>query len=508
MEAMHIAIVGGGPGGLMTAHALPKFLSSPHEIVIFEAGQRLGGKIITSQFASAPISYEAGAAELYDYSKIGPDPLRQLIESLGLPTSRMAGDTVVLGDCFFRSDDDIEREFGGGARDSLRAFVRNARTRMSPLDYYESDWQADRGGPLSRLSFRALLNRIPDENVRRYIEVAVHSDLATEPELTSGKYGLQNYLMNLPEYLRLYTIDGGIERLPQQLAKRITADVRLNQPVVRVERTADELYRVYSRVNGEIQFEDFDFVVVALPNNWIPHIEWGSSILGSAMRRHVKRYHYPAHYLRVSALFETPFWREHIADSYFMSDAFGGCCVYDESSRNHAGSHGVLGWLLAGEAAMTMSNFDDATLVSKVLDSLPRSLRFGRDQLIESRVHRWIGSVNGLPGGRKARETESRHVPEPLDHPWLFVVGDYLFDATLNGVLDSAELVAEWIGEEVAEFQQRKGSFEVNGGEGFLDVGSEATSVPESNGLVGSEPGAGEWPGDGEARPRLVRAAD
>jgi hypothetical protein len=29
--------------------------------------------------------------------------------------------------------------------------------------------------------------------------------------------------------------------------------------------------------------------------------------------------------------------------------------------------------------------------------------------------------------------------------PDLFVVGDYLFDSTLNGVLDSADYVASWL---------------------------------------------------------------
>ena len=31
----------------------------------------------------------------------------------------------------------------------------------------------------------------------------------------------------------------------------------------------------------------------------------------------------------------------------------------------------------------------------------------------------------------------------------LFVVGDYLFDSTINGVLDSADYVAEWLAEEI-----------------------------------------------------------
>jgi monoamine oxidase len=169
------------------------------------------------------------------------------------------------------------------------------------------------------------------------------------------------------------------------------------------------------------------------------------------MHNHHAHYDYPAHYLRVSVLFEKPFWRDEIAESYFMSDAFGGCCVYDETSRVDGGTFGVLGWLLAGEAALNMSNLDDASLIDEVISSLPASLRHGRELMIEGHVHRWVGSVNGWPGGYPAREPDSRHVPEPEEHADLFVVGDYLFDSTLNGVMDSADTVAEWIVEEMQD---------------------------------------------------------
>jgi len=79
-----VAIVGGGPGGLMTAYQLQQRCSVPVDVTIYEASSRLGGKILTSQFASAPVPYEAGAAELYDYSQVGEDPLRELVERLGL----------------------------------------------------------------------------------------------------------------------------------------------------------------------------------------------------------------------------------------------------------------------------------------------------------------------------------------------------------------------------------------------------------------------------------------
>jgi monoamine oxidase len=434
----------------MTAYLLEKRIPSGCAVTLFEASDRLGGKVVTRQFSTAPVTYEAGAAELYDYSQLGPDPLREMIDEFGLTTSPMSGATVVLGDRILTSDADVRRVCGEDTWKALRRFRRRARSLISPPEYYESDWKEDNADPLSRHSFRALLATVPDETARRYIEVVVHSDLATEPEHTNAMYGLQNYLMDEPDYMRLYTIDGGIERLPQELAKRVTARVQLNQPVVRVERTSQG-YRVSSRRRGVLVSEEFDCVVVALPNNWIPAVEWGGPVLAEAMRRHHAHYDYPAHYLRVSVLFEKPFWREQIAGSYFMLDAFGGCCVYDESRRNGGGGYGVLGWLLAGEAALTMSNFEDGVLVEKVLDSLPHALRRGREGFLEGRVHRWAGTVNGLPGGRPAREPDSRHLPEPTQHPRLFVVGDYLFDSTLNGALDSADVVAEWVVEELAE---------------------------------------------------------
>ena len=348
---MRVGIIGGGPGGLMTAYALNKGILPPCDVTLFEASARLGGKIVTRAFDTAPVSYEAGVAELYDYSHIGPDPLRELIAELGLSTRPLFGQTVVLEEHLLNTHTDIVRAFGDPTSRALRRFHRRARSLISPAEYYESDWKEDNADPLMRHSFRALLAAIPDDIAHRYIQVMVHSDLATEPHQTNAMYGLQNYLMNDPEYMRLYTIDGGIERLPQELARRLKAHILLNHAVTRVERTAGGRYRVTARHRGESISQEFDFVVVALPNNWLAAIDWGGATLARAMRQHHAHYDYPAHYLRVSLLFAKPFWRNLIAGSYFMLDAFGGCCVYDETSRTPGESFGVLGWLLGGEAA-------------------------------------------------------------------------------------------------------------------------------------------------------------
>jgi hypothetical protein len=173
------------------------------------------------------------------------------------------------------------------------------------------------------------------------------------------------------------------------------------------------------------------------------------------MHRHCAHYDYPAHYLRVSVLFSEIFWEQSMKDSYMMLDTFGGCCLYDESSRNGCRSAGVLGWLLAGDAAMIAGNHTDEQLIRRVIDSLPSFLQRGRELFVEGQVHRWIDSVNGLPGGSPVLDMESRHIPEPA-RPNLFAVGDYLFDSTINGVLDSADFVAETLSEAIeAHFGSR-----------------------------------------------------
>ena len=93
---LDLAIVGGGPGGLMSAWYLKKKLGDLCRVTIYEASDRVGGKIVSRKFDSAPALYEAGVAEIYDYSMTGPDPLRELIQHFGLQTIPMDAEQVHL----------------------------------------------------------------------------------------------------------------------------------------------------------------------------------------------------------------------------------------------------------------------------------------------------------------------------------------------------------------------------------------------------------------------------
>ena len=91
----------------MTAYLLEHKYAASAQITLFESSGRTGGKIITSRFPEPCATYEAGAAELYDYSQAGPDPLRELVRELGLTTRPMEGRAVFLGDQLLRTEDDL-----------------------------------------------------------------------------------------------------------------------------------------------------------------------------------------------------------------------------------------------------------------------------------------------------------------------------------------------------------------------------------------------------------------
>jgi hypothetical protein len=141
-----------------------------------------------------------------------------------------------------------------------------------------------------------------------------------------------------------------------------------------------------------------------------------------------------------------------------MSEAFGGCCVYNEGSRHDVGKHGVLNWLIAGSDALAFANLSDQELIDAALKSLPAALGKARDHFLEGKIHRWLSSVNALPGGLPVRDIMVNHRPEPKQHPGIVVVGDYLFDSTLNGLLDSSDAATDIIVSEMMRLRRARGA--------------------------------------------------
>jgi hypothetical protein len=144
-----------------------------------------------------------------------------------------------------------------------------------------------------------------------------------------------------------------------------------------------------------------------------------------------------------------------------MSEAFGGSCVYVQGERHNVGHYGVKNILIAGADELAYTNLDDEALITTALKTLPRTLGNARAHFVEGKVHRWLSAVNAIPGGVPARGDRVNHQPEPKEHPGVVLVGDYLFDSTLNGLLDSADVATDIV---VAETKKRRRKSEARRG--------------------------------------------
>jgi monoamine oxidase/SAM-dependent methyltransferase len=441
-----VAIVGGGPGGLFTAWHLADRLGTACKVTIYEATDRLGGKIMTGEFPGVG-PYEAGAAEIYDYSELGYDPLRELIEQdLGLKVKHIDGDACVLDGHILPDIEALGSRFGMATRDVAHAFRQRCAQLLSQAAFYRSDLGLDNRHPWANMTAAEILaTEIKDENARRYIRVMAHSDVSVPPHQTNGLTFLKNVLMDVDGYMSIYSVVGGNERIVERLEDELDADIRLNATVRSVEPQRDGTYHLEVISAGSIETVVADYVVLALPLTALSIIDWRSGALRRAMDKHIGYFDRPGHYLRATLLFERPFWREHVSGNWFMIDGFDGCCVYDESSRQELGRYGALSFLIAGNAALGLANMSDERIEELCLDALPPAMQHGRALLVDRRINRWMATVNAVPGGLPERSREVNHQPDPVQLPGLLAVGDYMFDATLNGVLDSADTATDLI---------------------------------------------------------------
>jgi len=454
---LDLAIVGGGPGGLMSAWYLRKKLGQLCRVTIFEATERLGGKIVSRRFDSSPALYEAGVAEIYDYSMIGPDPLRDLIQHFGLQTIPMDAEQVMLDGELLDDVDGMRRKYGPRTAAAIEAFRKRCSEMISPTEYYEGIGAQDNEHPWAYMTAEELLDReVDDPMAKRFFKVMARSDLATESHNTNGLNALKNFVMDIDGYIGLYSIQNGNEQLISCLRSEVDADIQLNHRVLKVGKTEAGRYQL-SMMNGKgPETRDFDLVLLCLPHNWLATMGWDGEELRRSMVKHISHFDRPAHYLRVSLLFDSPFWGEQIPGAWFMSEAFGGCCVYNEGARHNVGRNGVLNFLIAGSDALAYANLSDAQLIDAALKSLPASFGNARKHFVEGKIHRWLSSVNAIPGGIPVRDVATNHRPEPKRHPGLILVGDYLFDSTLNGLLDSSDAATDMVVTETIRLRQAR----------------------------------------------------
>ncbi len=450
--AERVAIVGGGFSGLLCAYLLEQLYGDRVEAHLFEEADRLGGRLRTTSLPEVGGDYEAGVAELYDIA--GNPHLRDLVRHLDLETRRLTGTPFfVARDQIVRDDRDLAHLLGARGIDQLRRFWDEGTRLRPPERYAQAGQPHDNEHPWSSRTFEEVLAEIEDPAARWFTAMQCHSDLAAEPHQTSGLFGFDNLLIDHPDYCTMYTLSGGNEGLVRALAERVRTPLRTGAAVEAIEANDAQGLRVrVATAEDGVGTLDVDSIVVTLTPPALAGVGWSDQRLASAIDAHLRHHDHAATYLRVTLLFRRRFWDDRFPEDYFVSDAFDGVTVYDQSPTREADAHGVQSWLLGGEAAAQWARRRDTEVVDAVRAAMPDALSDAERHFLTGVVDRWEGprGVSALPGGVPLQGLETRHCPDRR-WPQLILVGDYLYDSTICGALDAVLWAVTRIGQRMGD---------------------------------------------------------
>ncbi|MBA4292501.1 hypothetical protein C0431_05975 [bacterium] len=437
---MKIGVVGAGIAGLRAAMLLEQ---KGHEVTIFEARDRVGGRMLTVDRGEG--WYEAGGEWIdADHHRV-----LRLCREFGVApekSSQWPGLVVYQGE--FATENQVWPEAEADA-----ALVHEGAVQLI------EQWRKD--GDPSRLLNRDLLDLDSMDmplgkwldrvcsgvQGRWWAEAVTRSDEGED----TAQVGLLGWLRGYAHYLErsegemsLYRIGGGGGRLCERMAERLR-DIRLGRAV-----------RLIDPDEGEIEFVDgerlvFDRVVGAVPGPILDRLidpvgkaqeegreaevgeirEWSIGGSGTRMARAVK----------VVLEFDRPWWREKNWTGRMLCDL--PCQQTWEIGR---GNLHALGCYVCGEEGVWLSGRQDGVDVAlRALSEIhPEAMRY----FVAGAVHDWIrdefscGAFPFFGEGHAPAEIDRVVGTEPIGR--LHVAGDWACSwmGFIEGALESAERVA------------------------------------------------------------------
>ena len=296
-KPISVGIVGGGISGLYSALLLQHYIPNVN-VKIFEANNRVGGRICTYKFSEEPYQYcEAGAMKIPCIPS--QDPIFQLIEYLNklAPTSPLklidyiyscpSGNRILVN--------------GTKMKDGRVMNTEYANTHCTELGFshFADIGDMDEAGKLLESALEPVLlhfnNNFEDAMVK-YNDMSLHQYLITEAGWTEERinyFEVMNSIRNksyvglidlLFNNLILFsgasawkTIEGGMSRLPElctevvcQRGGKILLNTKVESMVYTSQSSIVELgCRDLSKPASELTYESFDAVIVATPTSCI-----------------------------------------------------------------------------------------------------------------------------------------------------------------------------------------------------------------------------------------------
>jgi monoamine oxidase len=405
-------------------------------VTIFEARERLGGRVWTLRDGFAGMHGEAGG-ELIDADQ---SEIRELARELGLAERRI----LRSGFTHYRLGNNGRRAMRS-AESGWRATEQVIAPLVRAYKMNEEEWNGPIAASLSARSVAQWLDETDATPEVRAIAVTMRNFYLADPEDLSLLVYVEQFAEGAnPARNALYRLSGGNDRLPERMARALRAPIRLRHCVRRIAQTRSGI-RVTVGNRGKRSALSAACAIVTAPAPLAAEIEFVPE-LPEAQRDALARLRYgPA--TKTLLQFDRHSWRRPDKPRACASDLDIGA-VWD-ASEDQSGKKGML-TLLAGGGA---SEATQMLLRSGGPSELIRRLGFfgiGRARLIASQSVHWQDD----PWARGAYAVFDRSFPAPnrrllaLPAGRIFFAGEHTsakWQGYMNGAVASGQRAAEEI---------------------------------------------------------------
>lgn len=301
-NSLSIGIVGAGISGLYSALLLQHYIPNAR-VKLFEANDRVGGRIFTYKFSDEPFQYcEAGAMRIPCLPCQGP--VFQLIEHL----NKMAPDSPLKLIDFIKSCPSGNRILVNATKmkDGRVMNSEYANSHCSELGFSSKAGIGD-SDEAEKLIISALdkvlldLNDNFEDAMIKYKHMSLHQYLVEEAGWTEERINyyevmcwmtnishsglidlLLNFLIRFHGNSTWKTIEGGMSALPELCAKvvchqggtvllnaKVESMAHINGESSTVRLGFKDSSKISSNISSELTYENFDAVIMATPTSCI-----------------------------------------------------------------------------------------------------------------------------------------------------------------------------------------------------------------------------------------------